>query len=850
MTLPLRCRGLGLSVLVFVALSACPPPTPALRPVDTTTVKQVVGAAGGSLVHPTGAKLVVPPGALSADVELSLTGAAAPDPAQTGAPAVGQAFVLGPEGQTFATPLSIEVPVDPALVQQRGAGVDELRLRLAPQSTMQFVELATTADTERKVLTAQLTHFSIIVPVVSGSGFTFSTSGLPAASVGVAYSGALVVSGGTAPYAFSVVAGSLPPGLSVNAAGVFSGTPTAAGNFVFTVRVTDSAANAAEAVVVMAVGGQGQCNAVPNSGGLVAEQRVAAAAPAPAGGTVALGTWVRASAIIYTGIGGATGPTGRQVRQALRLTMVNGSLRFDSVYQEPGEAIELVSGSAAFNGTQLTVTFNCPQPGTRAFTYSATAGRFTLFEPVTGGLREMVFVPEGTSLPTDGGTLLDGGSPTDAGTVTDAGTASDAGTLACSGPGSAGAVVLEQYAAGLSPQATGGVVPDGDYALVSQLVYDADAGTSGPTGVQRAQTLRITGTQVAATTDDGPGPQTTQYALAYAGPTVVLTQTCPAGSATQNFAYSMLSGPQLRLMRGSSRGTVVSLYQLTGASDGGVASDAGVAPDAGAVVDAGVEVIGTGFTDLVDLAREPSTGFLYTLGGGEVRRCDTVACGGTGNGTLVTNAFASSLTVDNGTLYLTTDFQNVKRCDVTNCTLTTFAAPGANTYPAHLVVANGYLYWMAEAGPSRRIQACPLSGCGAGPTGVYTGAELDGVPVSGVAVDASAVYVASFTGGLWRIPLSGPDTASGPAVNLSGSAYGTGGLVVDGTTLAWAESNDNRVRACSLPSCASTFTVRGGLVTPTGLAFDSTWVYGVDRGTPNGSGGFVAGTGRVWRFRK
>ncbi len=680
-------RAVAAAALFVVVLSACPASTPAPKPLDTSTVTQVVGPAGGSLQHPTGAKLVVPAGALTADVELSMTGAAAPSAAQAGAPSVGQAFVLGPDGQQFAAPLLIEVPVDPALVQQLGADVDDLRLRLAPQDTLAFVELATTVDRAREVLTAQLTHFSVIVPVASTNPFTFSTTGLPAASVGVAYSGAVLVSGGTAPYAFTVVAGPLPPGLALSAQGVFSGTPTQAGSFVFTVRVADGAGASADGVVVMDVGGVGQCNSVPNSGNLVAEQRVATTAPVPAGGTVSPGTWVRAASTIYTGVGGVTGPTGRQVRQAIRISEVGGSLRFDSVYQEPGDALDLVSGSAAFSGTQLTVTFNCPQPGTKVFGYSATAGTVTFYEQVSAGMREMVFVPEGT-------------------------TAVDAGTPA----------------------------------------------------------------------------------------------------------------------------------------DGGIGADAGI--DAGVDAGLGVEFIGDGFTDLVDLAFDPGQASLYTLGGGAVNRCGAAACGGTGTGTLVTNVYASSLAVNNGTLFVTTDFQNVKQCDVSGCTLSTFAALGANTYPAHLVVANSRVYWLAEAGSSRRIQACPLTGCGAGPTTVYSGTELDGVPVTGVAVDAAAVYVSGFTGGLWRIPLSDPDTASGPATSLTSSAYGTGGLVVDGAALAWTEINDNRVMACMLPSCASTMTVRTGLRSPSALAFDAATVYGADRGTPNGTGGYVAGTGRVWKFAK
>ncbi len=59
--------------------------------------------------------------------------------------------------------------------------------------------------------------------------------------VGVAYSASIGVSGGTAPYTFTLASGSLPAGLTLNpTTGVISGTPTTAGPFSFTVKVTDS----------------------------------------------------------------------------------------------------------------------------------------------------------------------------------------------------------------------------------------------------------------------------------------------------------------------------------------------------------------------------------------------------------------------------------------------------------------------------------------------------------------------------------------------------------------------------------------------------------------------------------
>src|SRR6185312_2159900 len=59
--------------------------------------------------------------------------------------------------------------------------------------------------------------------------------------VGVAYSSAFVASGGTAPYTYSITAGALPGGLTLNpATGAVTGTPTTAGTFNFTVTATDS----------------------------------------------------------------------------------------------------------------------------------------------------------------------------------------------------------------------------------------------------------------------------------------------------------------------------------------------------------------------------------------------------------------------------------------------------------------------------------------------------------------------------------------------------------------------------------------------------------------------------------
>ncbi|WP_371780880.1 DUF7927 domain-containing protein [Streptosporangium subroseum] len=76
----------------------------------------------------------------------------------------------------------------------------------------------------------------------------------PAGEVGAPYSVPLTVSGGTAPYTWSVASGSLPPGLTLNAStGVLSGTPTSAGSYPFTVQVTDASNQSATKPVTLVI---------------------------------------------------------------------------------------------------------------------------------------------------------------------------------------------------------------------------------------------------------------------------------------------------------------------------------------------------------------------------------------------------------------------------------------------------------------------------------------------------------------------------------------------------------------------------------------------------------------------
>lgn len=67
---------------------------------------------------------------------------------------------------------------------------------------------------------------------------------LPGATTGTPYSVTFTGNGGTAPYTWSLAAGSVP-GMTLSSAGLFSGTPTTPGTFAFTVQVNDAASGTA-----------------------------------------------------------------------------------------------------------------------------------------------------------------------------------------------------------------------------------------------------------------------------------------------------------------------------------------------------------------------------------------------------------------------------------------------------------------------------------------------------------------------------------------------------------------------------------------------------------------------------
>ena len=93
-------------------------------------------------------------------------------------------------------------------------------------------------------------------PATNGGALAISSgSPLPNASLNTSYSQALTATGGTTPYAWTLVdgQGSLPAGLTLSAAGVISGSPTAPGTSNFTVQVADAANRTAQKAFALTV---------------------------------------------------------------------------------------------------------------------------------------------------------------------------------------------------------------------------------------------------------------------------------------------------------------------------------------------------------------------------------------------------------------------------------------------------------------------------------------------------------------------------------------------------------------------------------------------------------------------
>ncbi len=217
--------------------------------------------------------------------------------------------------------------------------------------------------------TVTLTATSIAKPTISATAtlnvpmnpaITTPAGVLPAGVVGAAYATTLAGTGGITPYHWSVTAGALPAGLSLNAStGVLSGIPTASGNPTFTVTLTDSGSPALTTSAVYTLASAYPAIAITTTTlptatlGTSYTQALAVTGGSGAGytWTVTSGTGLSASGLTLTPAGVITGiPTAAEPATPFTVQVT------DSANDTATATLALTVTSVAFQGQVLSGT--------------------------------------------------------------------------------------------------------------------------------------------------------------------------------------------------------------------------------------------------------------------------------------------------------------------------------------------------------------------------------------------------------------------------------------------------------------------------------------------------------------
>ncbi len=176
---------------------------------------------------------------------------------------IGGGIVISPAtlpGGTVGTPYSqtlTETTGQPPCTWSVAAGTLPTGLTLDPVSGVLSGTPAaagifafTAQVTDSLGLTGQM-RYSV---TIANAPLAVTTSSLPGATVGAAYSQTLTAAGGQSSYTWTITAGTLPAGLALNATtGAITGSPTTPGTSKFTVQATDAAKATAQAQLSITV---------------------------------------------------------------------------------------------------------------------------------------------------------------------------------------------------------------------------------------------------------------------------------------------------------------------------------------------------------------------------------------------------------------------------------------------------------------------------------------------------------------------------------------------------------------------------------------------------------------------
>lgn len=198
-------------------------------------------ASGSNGVFAYGPSTVFPNGSFAATnywVDVLFTITAPPPPALS-------SISVSPTGQTILTGATLQLA---ALATYSNLSTEDVSSQAAWNSSNPSVAsvsssgLVTALNPGSATVSATLNGVTGSATLTAQLGpLTIVTASLPGGMQNLPYSTTVAATGGSAPYTWAITGGALPAGLSLNAgSGAISGTPTALGNFGFTIRASDS----------------------------------------------------------------------------------------------------------------------------------------------------------------------------------------------------------------------------------------------------------------------------------------------------------------------------------------------------------------------------------------------------------------------------------------------------------------------------------------------------------------------------------------------------------------------------------------------------------------------------------
>ncbi|WP_374947808.1 beta strand repeat-containing protein [Agreia sp.] len=335
-----------------------------------------------------------------------------------------------------------------------------------------------------------------------------------AGEVDVAFSQQPSVSGGTGPFTWTISAGSLPPGVSINAStGQIAGTPTTAGNFTVTVAATDAFGQVASKTATISIValptftfttppaaqvGVAYTTSFSVAGGTLPLTWSISAGSLPPGLSLAPGTGAVTGTPTTTGVSSFTvsvvDANNKSVSRSVNLTVSAG----------PIVVVKSADVSSAAPGSVVAYTITASNTGTSAFS------NIVLTDPLAAVLDDATYNANATS--------------------TSGSVAYADSTLSWSGSIPAGATVTITYGVTVKN-------PPGGNRILVNTVSSSTLGTNcsaGSTDVRCSSTVSVPGLSIVKSADAStatPG-QVVRYSI-------VLTNTGQTAYAPASFSDSL-----------------------------------------------------------------------------------------------------------------------------------------------------------------------------------------------------------------------------------------------------------------------------------------------------------------------